>query len=309
MFADLTDLEFIPVTGEQLCLYALWLWKVRGLKSPKSIRIYLSALRTMHLRLDLPCHTPTSYAPLGQVLTGLAREAQHVPKKALPITPDILFNLLRSRPHNPLCNIQQITLSTLKSLTLLLFLTMSRSANMVPESRTKFDLRYLLKWGDIQKMDNGVLITVGMAKTNQFGSNNHLIPLAFSPNPMLCPATVLGNLARTYGPKYLSDKQPIFLIPSRKPGSFVPLKKAEYVSWLKSRLSQMGLPAERYGVHSFRHGAVQEAVILEDNRALIQLASGHSSDALLGYCHVPPERRFRLSHKINDSLSFAFDQA
>ena len=65
----------------------------------------------------------------------------------------------------------------------------------------------------------------------------------------------------------------------------------------------MGLPADRYGMHSYRHGAVQESILHEDNRALIQLALGHTSEALLGYAHIPPERRFNLSKKLIASLA------
>ena len=304
-FCKAADIEFLPVSGDQLSLYALWLWKVRGLQAPKSIRGYLSAVSTLHKRLDLPCHTPTSYGPLGHLLAGHARKVQHQVKKALPITPEILLNLLHSRPHNPDCPIQTNTLTTYVALTLLLFQTMSRSSNMVSESRTKVDLRYVLTWKKIQKLTDGILITVGMSKTNQFGTNLHLIPLAQSDNPMFCPLATLAKLAKMYGPRHVSKTSPVFLIPTNDGSSFVPLKKSEYVKWLKTRLGQMGLPAARYGVHSFRHGAVQEAVILEDNRALIQLASGHSSDALMGYAAIPPERRFNLSFKINHSLSVA----
>ena len=105
-----------------------------------------------------------------------------------------------------------------------------------------------------------------------------------------------------YGPEHRKGSNPVFLIPTSD-GTFVPLKKSEYVSWLKKRLTQMGLPAAKYGMHSFRHGSVQQALLHESNRVLVQLASGHSSDAILGYAHVPPERRFNLSKKIIASLA------
>ena len=48
---------------------------------------------------------------------------------------------------------------------------------------------------------------------------------------------------------------------------------------------------------------VQEALLHESNRALVQLASGHSSEAILGYAHIPSERRFHLSQKLVASLA------
>ena len=256
----------------------------------------------MHRRVELPCHTASTYGPLGQVLTGITRIARHKVRKALPITPPILANLLDSVPLTPSCPIQQNILTTFKSLTLLMFLTMSRSSNMLPESRKSFDPEYLLKWENIQRVSDGIIITITKSKTNQFAGNNHLIPLASSPDKKYCPVEALTRLAHMYGPAELQDTNPVFLIPSSD-GSFVPLIKAEYVAWLKTRLRQMDLPAERFGMHSYRHGAVQEALLHESNRALVQLASGHSSEAILGYAHIPPERRFHLSQKLVASLA------
>ena len=301
-FCQLADIQFIPITGEDLCLFAVWLWITRRLKAPKSVRAYLSAVRTLHRRLDLPCHTPSTYGPLGNLLLGLARIAQHKVRKALPITPVILSNLLDSLPRTPSCPIQNKTLTTYKALTLLMFLTMSRSSNMVPESRKKYDPEYLLKWGNIQRVKDGVIITITKSKTNQFFTKNHLIPLAESPVEKFCPVAALTKLASMYRPENLVDGSPVFLVPTDD-GSFVPVRKAEYVSWLKARLRQMNLPAERFGMHSYRHGAVQQALLHEDNRILVQLASGHTSEAILGYAHIPPERRFQLSKKLVASLA------
>ena len=301
-FCEVADIQFLPLNGDQLCYFAVWLMVVRQLKAPRSIKIYLSAVRTIHRRLGIDCHTASSYGPLDQLLKGFQRESPHRVKKALPITPTILANLLDSVPHNPRCPTQHHILNTYKALSLLLFQTMSRSSNMVPESRKNFDLRYLLKWGDIKYLEDGIVIHVAISKTNQFGTNDHDIPVATSSNPKYCPVATLTGLAETYGPRYLTPDAPVFLIPSPA-GGFVPLKKSEFVGWLKTRLRQMGLPAERYGVHSFRHGAVQTAVQHESNRLLIQLASGHSSDALLGYALIPPERRFHLSRKVNAVLA------
>ena len=65
----------------------------------------------------------------------------------------------------------------------------------------------------------------------------------------------------------------------------------------------MGLNASDYGIHSFRHGSISEALVHEDNRVLVQLASDHSSEAIMGYAQIPPERRMALSAKVIMSLS------
>ena len=193
--------------------------------------------------------------------------------------------------------------TTFRALTLLLFQSMLRSSNMMPENRHDYDARYVLKWGNVEKVSYGVLLTITISKTNQFGEFDHLIPLAASPDARFCPVRALETLARMYGPEYVKEDTPVFLIPTPS-GKFVPLKKQEFVDWLRARLASMGLPAEDFSVHSFRHGGVQQCVLNEPNKALVQLASGHSSEAIMGYAQIPPERRMAISAKVNRSLAY-----
>ena len=65
----------------------------------------------------------------------------------------------------------------------------------------------------------------------------------------------------------------------------------------------MDLVAANYGVHSFRHGGIQQALLQEQNKALVQIASDHSSEAIMGYCEIPTDRRMFLSAKVNRSLA------
>ena len=301
-FAKLSDIDSLPLTGEQVCHYAIWLYVVRGLKAPKSIQMYLSAVRTLHRKLGLDCVTPSSYGPLGQVMDGLKRKLQHRVKKARPITPPILVNLLRSSSLTPLCRIQHQTLIAFRALTLIFFQSALRCSNMIPENRHSFDARYILKWSNLVKIPFGFKIIITISKTIQYGERIHEIPLCSSPDPLFCPVRALATLVDMYGPENLTSETPVFLIPTPS-GKFVPVKKAEYLGWLRSRLTDMGLPAMDYGIHSFRHGSVQESLLNEDNRALVQLASDHSSEAIMGYAQIPPERRMALSAKVNMSLS------
>ena len=38
-FAYLIEIDSFPLDGETLCMYAIWLWVVHGLRSPKSKRV------------------------------------------------------------------------------------------------------------------------------------------------------------------------------------------------------------------------------------------------------------------------------
>ena len=173
---------------------------------------------------------------------------------------------------------------------------------MIPENRHNYDARYILKWSNVKKCDYGVKIIVTISKTNQNGERVQEIPLAASPDPRFCPVRALSDLAVMYGPEYMVEENPVFMIPTPS-GRFVPLKKSEYVNWLKARLTEMHLVASDYGMHSFRHGGIQQALIHEPNRALVQIASDHSSEAIMGYCAIPADRHMFLSAKVNRSLA------
>ena len=118
-FAEAAWITSLPLSGEEVCFYAIWLWIVRGLKAPKSIQMYLSVVRTLHRKVGLDCVTPTPYGPLGNVMSGLKRKLQHKVKKASPITPTTLINLVKTFSLTPLCPITQQTLVVLRILALL----------------------------------------------------------------------------------------------------------------------------------------------------------------------------------------------
>ena len=158
--------------------------------------MYLSAVHTMHRKIGLSCATPSSYGPLNQCISGLKRLLQHLMKKAKPITPPILRNLLLSPPSTLLFPTQTQILTTFCVLTLILFQSMLRSSNVMPENYHDFDSRYVLKWRNIDKVEHGVLLTIMMSKTNQFGEYDHVIPLVASPDPRFFPVLTLESFAR-----------------------------------------------------------------------------------------------------------------
>ena len=80
------------------------------------------------------------------------------------------------------------------------------------------------------------------------------------------------------------------------------MTKADYVPFFCARLRQMGLNENLYTLHGFRHGAIQECMLVEGNLGLCKLTSDHASDAILAYAHVPPERRMDISARINANL-------
>ena len=78
------------------------------------------------------------------------------------------------------------------------------------------------------------------------------------------------------------------------------MTKADYIPFFRARLRQMD--ESLYSLHGFRHGAIQECMLVKKNMGLVKLTSDHASDAILAYSQVPPERRMDISAKINANL-------
>ena len=83
------------------------------------------------------------------------------------------------------------------------------------------------------------------------------------------------------------------------------VQRHKYDWWFKLRLKNMGVDPKLYTLHGFRHAGIQECLLAEANLALCKLSSDHSSDAILEYAFIPPERRLRISSKVNHSLASA----
>ena len=300
-YCDLANINTFPVDGVQLTLYVTWLAMTGRVTSADSLRQYVSAVNTLHRTMGLSCPTPSQYGPLQQVITGFRRLAQRPTKKSLPVTPPILTNLLGSRPHHPLCAVQAKFLTVLRSFTLLLFQTMVRSSNMVPPNRSKIDLEMILTWDKIRRVQSGVVITIVKSKTIQYGERIQQIPLAASMTSQVCPVVTLDCLATMYGRENCGPGTPVFRLPNST-GGWAVMTKADYIPFFRARLRQMGLDESLYSLHGFRHGAIQECMLVEKNMGLVKLTSDHASDAILAYSQVPPERRMDISAKINANL-------
>ena len=301
-FCRLAGITHMPVSGSQLVIYATWLVATGRITSAESLKQYLSAVSSLHKWFALSCPTPTQYGPLQNVIQGFRRVAQRKVKKSLTVTPPILINLLNSISPTPASWLQSATLFSFRTFTLILYLSMLRSANLVPGSRSKIDYLEILTWDKIHRVAGGLVISVLKSKTIQFGERIQQIPLATGASPQLCPVAALDGLAEMYGVDTCGRNTPVFRLPPDA-GGWTPKIKADYVPFFRARLASMGLNPTSYSLHGFRHGSIQECLLSETNLGLCQITSDHASSAILTYAEVPPARRLSISSKISTSLA------
>ena len=173
-FCSRFNIPDFPVDGETLVLFAAYLVSSGKLKSAASVKQYLSAVSVLHKMFGLSCHVPSSYGPLGHIVSGIERELAAPVKKMLPITPAILYNLLTGLnlpPTNPWSS--QVFLATLKAAYLILFLSMLRCGNILPNSKSDADPIRHLSWGRVERHNDGVILNVVLSKTIQNSERVH----------------------------------------------------------------------------------------------------------------------------------------
>ena len=133
-----------------------------------SIKNYINGIRVLHLFLDLEfkCVSEFQYKLL---IKGIARLNPHCPKRAHPITPDLLLRI-----HHVLEFSKPAHVAAWAAF-LLAFFLMARKSNMVPPSLLTFDPHKHLTRGDIFLGDAGLLVYIKWSKTIQTGERKLVI--------------------------------------------------------------------------------------------------------------------------------------
>ena len=168
-----------PASGDELCLFATWLYVSGRVHSVQSVRNYLSAVRTWHRGNGLDCPTPTTFTPLGLTIRGLERKFSTPVRKMSPITPNILLSLVQY-PSN-IFGTEWKIFTVIRSLYVHLFLSMLRLDNMVPQSTGCFNPDVQLVWSRVVKLGQGVVIRATHTKQIQDRRRTLEVPLVAKP--------------------------------------------------------------------------------------------------------------------------------
>ena len=298
-FLESYNFTEFPVHPDTLVFYASFLVMTGRIKSAGSIRQYLSAASTLHKMYGLTCATPSTYGPLHNMVKGIERGYSSPPKHRLPISKEILTNLifhLNSIIYSTASWASRMTALSIKAVYLVLFYSMLRAGNTLPHSAKEFNPLRHLSWGRVSHHAEGVILSVSLSKTIQFQERVHQIPLARCENLHLCPVSALEDLVAARGPNLCGPADPVFAFP--QDGSWAPLPKQTVVRHFNGQLAAMGLDPKDYSLHSFRHGGISFALLADNPVAWIRLNSDHKSECIFGYLNLEAERRFIVTKKM-----------
>ncbi|VDI14397.1 Hypothetical predicted protein [Mytilus galloprovincialis] len=258
-------MSFIPANLDTICCYAQFL--SRSFKSVESIKNYINGVKVMHLMLDCSFPHLDSFV-YKLLLKGLSRTKSHMPRRALPISPDILLEMV---VH---FNLENGSDCVYWCLFLFAFFLMSRKSNLVPDSCSQFDKNKQLTRGKVFVVNDIAIVVFEWTKTIQHGERRLKIPLVKIPGSVLCPVSAYNHMCSKVP---ASHDSPAFVI--SKNSKLTPVTYGQFQRKLKSVILKTGRDPNLYSSHSFRRGGATFAFSSHVPSDLIQLHGDWASDA------------------------------
>ena len=283
-FALQHKFQILPVSTEILCMYARFL--ARSFKSSDSISNYVSGLRVLHTLLDYPTQAFTSIQ-YRLTIKGLTRNLQHRRAQASPVTPTMLVTFLQ---YLDLANPVD---ATCWALFVLVFYSMARKSNLVPDSVKSFDQDKQLTREKVLVGKQCLVLKWSWAKNIQYGQKIHKVPLVAIQDSPLCPVKAYLNMCSLVpaGPK-----QAAFSIPKGK--SVVPLTYHQFQAKFRHLVKLGGWDPTKFSTHSFRRGGATCAFQAQVPAALIQVQGDWASDAYKQYINMELKQRLAVARKM-----------
>ena len=289
LFCTYFHFTLTPATLDTLCLYVEFLSRTL---SPPAIRNYLSGVKLLHLfsGLDIPFRKDFL---LSLTFRGIARNALHTPRRAPPVTPDVLCHISKVLDFEK----DPISCTLFCAFLFTLFL-MARLANIVLRSRKCFDPSRNLTRSDVATNQHGLIGTFKCTKTIQFGERQLHIPLLRLPGSPICPVSAYHRMVRLVP---ASSRPALFVLPSHSGLSL--LTQQRFIAAFRRAISAAGLRfASAYGGHSFRRSAASWAFNHSIPGELIQIYGDWASDAYKAYLEFSVESKLAFGQQLRSAV-------
>ena len=289
LFCTFFNLLPLPASLETICLFIQFL--SRSFKSVESIKNYVSGVCTLHLFLG---HAFPSLDEFGIKLLyrGIARDKAHLPRRALPITPQILLEI------KSFLNMNDANDASVWCLFLFAFYCMARKSNLVPDSSLKFNKQKQLSRGRIELTGDLMVVNFRWSKTNQFGNRVLKIPMVRNPQSSLCPVAAYDNMCKLVP---ASGDSPAFLYKDRK--GLTPITYSIFQRFIKDLIRKSGRNPADYSSHSFRRGGATFSFRSQVPSEMIKLIGDWASDAYFIYLEFSLEDKIAIARKLAKSIN------
>ncbi|TFY57507.1 hypothetical protein EVJ58_g6982 [Rhodofomes roseus] len=283
------DGSFLPASQRAVMEWVAYLGG-RALQ-PKTIKSYVSALRSLHVDADMPfdvCESPV----VQRLIRGIKRyhgERERNPK--MPITLAVLQQMSAALPSPAQSAGDASFAAAIKTA----FAGFLRCGEFTVDRPASFTPATSLTRGSVQFFPSleapaHVLLSLPSSKTDPFRRGVSVL-IAAAPGTSTCAVAALQHLF-TVDPR--SPTAPLFVADD---GS--PLTRSNFITRLKLLLPAAGLDPTGYSGHSFRRGAASSAAAAGYSDFEIQQLGRWRSDAYRLYIDIPRDRVLHLSSRLH----------
>ena len=246
-----SDGSNLPVSQTAILEWVGWLGGMKQLQ-PKTIKSYVTHLRAAHIDTDLPfatCKSPL----LQRLILGIkwfTGEWERNPK--LPITCDILREILEAATHS-----SQLGKRNFEASMALSFSTFLRCREFTIPAGKKFNpaihlTTNVIKFVPSFELPSNVVLTLPSSKTDPFRKGLDIL-ISQEPGTCTCAVAALQSLFRH------SHKPPGSALFTQDDRS--PLSRSNFISGIKLSLTNAGFDALQFSGHSFRWRAASSAAV------------------------------------------------
>lgn len=263
-----------------------WVCSLGGQVQPKTIKAYLSHVRSLHIDNDLD-FSPTESPMVQRVIRGIKRyhgEKDRKPK--LPITLPILLTLLHHIKEANSLDYQMLTAACC-----LAFAAFLRCGEFTVANTKKWNPSINLSRSAViflPNFDNAthLQLILPASKTDPFRKGVTVL-VAAAPNRASCPLTAIKTMFNTHP---APPDAPLFLTHTGKP-----LSRTLLIESIRTALRAGGFEERLYAGQSFRRGGASSAGAAGFSDYEIQLLGRWRSDAYKLYIDVPTPRILQMS--------------
>ena len=282
------SLTYLPATTKTISLYTQFL--SRSFKSVNSILNYVNGVRLLHLYSGFEFEHLHIFE-YNLLIRGLKRLNPHIPHRVMPITPEILLDIVRFLDLS-----KDFDLAIWCSF-LTCFYLMARKSSIIPSSNKEFDIKKHITRKDIVLTDGYLIVTLKYSKTIQCGDRILSVPIVAIPNSPLC---LLHSYVRLCEMVKATDLSPAFCYKLNK--QICTITHSLFTSTLRKLLKQARYNDKMYSGHSFRRGGATWAFKSNVPGEFIQIIGDWSSDCYKIYLDTTFETKLEIANRIKTSI-------
>lgn len=272
-FCELLDLDLVPLSENNVCLYIVYLADVKMLKYCTIVN-YLNIIKHLHKARGLAEPISGSWH-VQQVLNGVRRYLGDAQKGATLITPELLLVIKKN------LNLKQKEDMCIWSACLMGFYGLLRPGNFLRSG--KYVVHRDIQICDIHYHKNGYVIELQWSKTVQFRERQLKIVLPSIFGHPLCPASAVKKLLLFHSSHGAKDDAPFLCN----------LSYHVFITRINSILLRNGIYEHITG-HSFRRGGATWYLKIGVPDSVIKEIGMWRSDAYLRYTEVDISKKFQI---------------